>query len=137
MILTIFLAPFQYGFRRNRSCERQLLQCTTDIANMLAADKQTDVLVMDFSKAFDKVGHGRLLQKLGHYGVQGKTQRWIRGFHSGRTQDVVEEGHHSDRVPVTSGVPKVRSLVRVCSYITLMIFRRTLDPLFGRLLMTL
>ena len=90
------LSPFQHGFRRNRSCETQLLQFTTDIANILAADKQTDVLVMDFSKAFDKVGHGRLLQKLGHYGVRGKTQRWIRGFLSGRTQEVVVEGQHCD-----------------------------------------
>ena len=58
------LSPFQHGFRRNRSCETQLLQFTTDIANILAADKQTDVLVMDFSKASDKVDHGRLLQSL-------------------------------------------------------------------------
>ena len=47
--------PFQHGFRRNRSCETQRLQFTTDIATILAADKQTDVLVMDFSKAFDIV----------------------------------------------------------------------------------
>ena len=100
------LSPFQHGFRRNRSCETQLLQFTTDIANILAADKQTDVLVMDFSKALDKVGHGRLLHKLGHYGIRGRTQRWIRGFLSGRTQEVVVEGQHSDRVPVTSGVPQ-------------------------------
>ena len=100
------LSPFQHGFRRNRSCETQLLQFTTDIANILAADKQTDVLVMDFSKAFDKVGHGRLLHKLGHYGIRGRTQRWIQGFLSGRTQEVVVEGQHSDRVPVTSGVPQ-------------------------------
>ena len=62
------ISPFQHGFRRNRSCETPLIQFTTDIANILAADKQTDVLVMDFSKAFDKVGHGRLLHKLAHYG---------------------------------------------------------------------
>ena len=80
------LSPFQHGFRRNRSCDTQLLQFTADIANILALDKQTDVLVMDFSKAFDKVGHGRLLHKLGHYGVRGKTQRWIQGFLSGRTE---------------------------------------------------
>ena len=73
---------------------------------MLAADKQTDVLVMDFSKAFDKVGHGRLLHKLGHFGIRGRTQIWIRGFLSGRTQEVVVEGHHSNRVHVTSGVPQ-------------------------------
>ena len=100
------LSPFQHGFRRNRSCETQLLQFTTDIAKILAADNQTDVLVMDFSKAFDKVGHGRLLHKLGHYGIRGRTQRWIRRFLSGRTQEVVVEGQHLDRVPVTSRVPQ-------------------------------
>ncbi len=35
--------------------------------------KQTDILIMDFSKAFDKVGHERLLAKLVHYGITGKT----------------------------------------------------------------
>ena len=98
--------PFQHGFRRNRSRETQLLQFTTDIANILAADKHTDVLVMDFSEAFDKVGHGRLLHKLGHYGVRGEDPEMDPGVLSGRTQEVVVEGQHSDRVPVTSGVPQ-------------------------------
>ena len=73
---------------------------------MLASDKQTDVLVMDLSKAFDKVGHGRLLHKLRHFGNRGITHIWIRGFLSGRTHEVMVEGQHSDRVPVASGVPQ-------------------------------
>ena len=59
---------------------------------------------MDFSKAFDKVGHGQALHKLDHYGFRGSTQKWIRGFLFRRTQEVVVEEQHSDRVPVTSGV---------------------------------
>ena len=61
---------------------------------------------MDFSKAFDKVGHGKLLHKLSNYGVRGKALTWIHAFLSGRTQEVVVEGRHSDRAPVTSGVPQ-------------------------------
>ena len=94
----------------------QLLQFTTDIATILAADKQTDVLVMDLSKPFDKVGHGRFLHTLGHYGVRGKTQRWIRGFLSGRTHEVVVEGEHTDRVPVTSGVAQC-SVLGLCLFL--------------------
>jgi hypothetical protein len=100
------LHPNQHGFRQQRSCETQLIEFTTDIANNLRDRKQTDVLVMDFSKAFDKVGHGKLLHKLSNYGVRGKTLAWIHAFLSGRTQEVVVEGKHSDRAPVTSGVPQ-------------------------------
>ena len=67
---------------------------------------QTDVLVMDFSKAFDKVGHQRLLEKITRYGITGPTRRWVAQFLSSRTQTVVLDGHRSDTVPVTSGVPQ-------------------------------
>jgi hypothetical protein len=30
---------------------------------------QTDMIVLDFAKAFDKVSHPRLLHKLEHYGI--------------------------------------------------------------------
>ena len=100
------LHPNQHGFRQNRSCETQLLEFTSDLANNLKDAKQTDILVMDFSKAFDKVGHERLLHKLAHYGIRGRNLTWIRAFLSGRTQEVVVEGSHSNKEAVTSGVPQ-------------------------------
>ena len=57
--------PLQFGFRKNMSCEQQLLGFVSDLHNNLDEGNQTDVLIMDFSKAFDKVGHQRLLRKLG------------------------------------------------------------------------
>ena len=66
---------------------------------------------MDFSKAFDKVGHDRLLTKLEHYGITGLTDTWIRQFLTGRRQRVVLDGEHSDQVAVTSGVPQGSVLV--------------------------
>ena len=47
---------------------------------------QTDVLIVDFSKAFHKVGDQRLIKKLDSYGVQDKTRDWIKAFLADRTQ---------------------------------------------------
>ena len=61
---------------------------------------------MDFSKAFDKVAHSRLLLKLRHYGIRGNTHKWISSFLQQRQQRVVVNGSHSDWVHVDSGVPQ-------------------------------
>ena len=96
----------QHGFRDKRSCETQLLEFTQDVASNMQDGTQTDVCVLDFSKAFDKVGHRRLLEKLSWYGVRGRTNNWIRSFLADRTQAVVVEGATSENVPVESGVPQ-------------------------------
>ena len=41
---------------------------------------QTDIIVMDFAKAFDKVPHQRLLSKLNYYGIEYNTLKWIEDF---------------------------------------------------------
>ena len=61
---------------------------------------------MDFSKAFDKVCHNRLLFKLAQYNVNTETLRWISSFLKGREQRVLVDGKTSQSVPVTSGVPQ-------------------------------
>jgi hypothetical protein len=101
-----FLYALQHGFRNKLSCETQLVEFAHDLAKNCQNGHQTDVLVMDFSKAFDKVGHRRLLEKLSTYGITGKTQRWIQNFLSNRTQRVVLDGEQSDPVDVSSGVPQ-------------------------------
>ena len=96
----------QHGFLDKRSCETQLLEFQCDILANLEGNHQTDVLIMDFSKAFDKVSHKHLIGKLEYYGMRGRTNRWIEAFLTDRQQCVVLEGESSDKVPVTSGVPQ-------------------------------
>ncbi|MEW8548025.1 MAG: reverse transcriptase domain-containing protein [Candidatus Thiodiazotropha sp.] len=72
----------------------------------LNSQSQTDVILLDFSKAFDKVPHKRLALKLQHYGVRGNILEWIKSFLDGRTQQVVLDGIASSAAPVTSGVPQ-------------------------------
>lgn len=96
----------QHGFRKSRSCESQLILTVQDLANSLNDGEQIDAILLDFSKAFDKVPHQRLLKKLQHYGVRGNLNRWIADFLSDRQQEVVLEGVHSEATQVTSGVPQ-------------------------------
>ena len=68
--------------------------------------KQTDVIIMDFAKAFDKVPHRRLLYKLDFYGIRGSTHKRISSWLSERSQKVMLDGQASDPVPILSGVPQ-------------------------------
>ena len=63
------LYSLQHGFRDRRSCETQLIEFQADILPNIKNGMQTDVLIMDFSKAIDKVGHMHLMEKLKYYGV--------------------------------------------------------------------
>jgi hypothetical protein len=67
----------QHGFRKKRSCESQLILTIQDLAAGLNSKSQIDAILLDFSKAFDKVSHERLAPKLHHYGVRGNTLSWI------------------------------------------------------------
>ena len=100
------LSDSQHGFRRGRSCESQPLEFVEELATSLESGKQTDILIMDFAKAFDRVNHSLLIQKLHRYGIQGSTLTWIDSFLRDRRQAVVVDGHYLSYVSVRSGVPQ-------------------------------
>ena len=92
------LSDMQFGFRKRRSVELQLLQTIHDLSFNLNNRGQTDTILLDFSKAFDKVSHQLLLFKLEYYGIRGNILNWISSFLSGRTQRVMCEDCISDSV---------------------------------------
>ena len=100
------LSPVKHGFRSKHSCESQLLITTDEFIQNLEGKTQTDVVVLDFSKAFDVVPHQRLLHKLDHYGIRGTTLNWIQNFLTNITQKVVVDGSSSESARVKSGVPQ-------------------------------
>ena len=116
------LYPLQHGFRKFRSCETQLIEFIDDVTRNLDDGKQTDVLIMDFSKAFDKVSHNFLIHKLNHYGIKVKVNNWIERFLSGRTQAVIVVGENFTYLLSIMECPWARSLDQVCSYTTLTTF---------------
>ncbi len=71
---------------------------------------------MDFVKAFDKVGQARLVRKLLHYGIRGKTNKWIKSFLANRKQTVVLEGERSHKSTFISGIPQ-GSVLGLCLFL--------------------
>jgi hypothetical protein len=100
------LSPNQFGFRRGRSTEDQLLLTYADVVEWVDAGLMVDVVLLDFSKAFDVVCHSVLLSKLSSIGVDGRLLCWIRSFLRCRTFRVGLDGYLSEERDVLSGVPQ-------------------------------
>ena len=100
------LTPLQHGFRARHSCVTQLISTVTHLLGYQDNNTQVDVIILDFSKAFDVVSHRKLLAKLDHYGVRGNIHKWIASFLTNRSQRVLVKGTMSESAPVESGVPQ-------------------------------
>ena len=74
------LTDSQHGFRKNRSTVSQLITTTHDLFTTLEKGGVRDVVLLDYSKAFDKVPHKRLLHKLKFYGIRESVNKWISSF---------------------------------------------------------
>ena len=101
--------PFSQKQNLNTCTTWLSIKTLTQLMNLFKSFKsktQTDVVVLDFSKAFDVVPHQRLLHKLDHYGIRGTNPNWIHNFLTNRTQKVVVNGSSSESARVKSGVPQ-------------------------------
>ena len=125
------LYDLHHGFRERRSCEAQLVQLVEGLPRNMISGKQTDLILLDFSKPFNKVNHLKLLYKLQTHGVQGKALRWIESFLVGRSQTAVLNGNSSDELQVSSGSLKGQSLVPSYFCFILMTCQKTCSPRFA------
>ena len=70
------------------------------------AGKQIDIILLDFSEAFDRDAHMRLCHKLCHLGINGSLLEWIKCFLCKQTQRVIVDGQRNSPSMVLSGVPQ-------------------------------
>ena len=98
----------QFGFRQGRSCVSNLLCFYDRVTDTIQErDGWVDSIYLDFSKAFDKVPHKRLIWKLQHIGgIDGALLKWMSDFLQGRQMSTVIRGTASQNREVTSGVPQ-------------------------------
>ena len=96
----------QHGFMKHRSTTTQLIDTYSDISRNLDSGSQTDIIFLDFAKAFDSVPHDLIVHKLKTFGFGSNLLQWIENYLQGRYQSVMIEGQVSSPLPVTSGVPQ-------------------------------
>ena len=96
----------QHDFVKGKSCLTNLLSFYKKVYEAADNNDDYDIIYLDFSKAFDKVPHQRLLSKVKAHGIEGKVFRWIKEWLSDRKQRVQVNGEKSDWGCVTSGVPQ-------------------------------
>ena len=100
------LSGRQFGFRKGRSTEDQLLLSYGKIAREVDRGKVVDAVYLDYSKAFDVLSHSILLDKAESLGFSYQVLGWIRSFLENRILQVSVGGFCSGPRAVTSGVPQ-------------------------------
>ena len=100
------LTPYQFGFRARHTTMDQLTIVYNEVYKHVDDGCIVDMVLFDFSKAFDVVFHTILLQKLSCLGITGPILDWLTDFLTGRVMFVEVGGVRSSPKPVLSGVPQ-------------------------------
>jgi Reverse transcriptase (RNA-dependent DNA polymerase) len=100
------LSNSQHGFRSKRSTNTNLISFYQTILKYTDDGYQADVIYTDFSKAFDRVNHFLLSQKLNSIGISNPLLSWFTSFITNRIQIVKHKNYFSSPIYVSSGVPQ-------------------------------
>lgn len=105
-----FISPQQYGFLEKRSTISNLAIINQFISDSLDNRGQVDVIYTDFAKAFDRIDHSILINKLDDCGFSNSLIMLFASYLNDRLQYVFYNGFKSDSYTATSGVPQGSNL---------------------------
>lgn len=101
-----FISPHQHGFFSGRSTSTNLVLFTEYCLSAFERGCQVEAIYTDLSKAFDKVSHSILLDKLQELGFHSNFLSWIASYLHNRVCTVKVESFVSSPYIQTSGVPQ-------------------------------
>ena len=106
MSLKKVISPSQHGLVLNEACVTNLLELLDIITDAVNKWHSVDLVLSNFAKAFDKVSHAKLIQKLEAYGINSILVKWIKSFLTDRKQRVLIRDNSSDWEDVKISVPQ-------------------------------
>ena len=101
----VFLPVAQFAYMKGLGCTDALLTISHHHQKSLDAGKESSIVHLDFSAAFDRVSHSGLVFELKSIGVGGSALSISTEFLSHRRQRVVDGGAVSEWIPIISGMP--------------------------------
>ena len=100
------ISNYQHGFQKKKSPCTSLIQSLNEWSLASDENHQTDVIYLDFARAFHSVCHRKLFIKLYSIGIEYELLSWIKDFLIGRSQQVIVDGILSKETPIISGIPQ-------------------------------
>lgn len=99
-------SPYQSGFRPAFSTVSALTQVTDDIIRASDQSKVTAMILLDYSKAFDKINHDLFCAKLNYYGFSNLAIQFIKSYLCNRRQIISVTNNLSSSAFIPTGVPQ-------------------------------
>ena len=100
------ISLWQSGFLPGHSCVTQLIEIYDEFCKAVDNGKEIRVVFLDISKAFDRVWHAGLLDKLKGSGIRGRLLLWLKSYLTDRQQRVTINGARSPWGKILAGVPQ-------------------------------
>ena len=104
--LNNLLCNEQCGFRKERSTVHSIVNLTDSLLKAMNNSQTCMAVFIDLKKAFDTINHKILLRKFEYIGIKGDLLLWISNYLHERTQKTFANGHLSESLPITCGVPQ-------------------------------
>ncbi|XP_046685907.1 uncharacterized protein LOC124371605 [Homalodisca vitripennis] len=112
--LNNLITSSQHGFVKGKSTTTAMIELLESVIDSLENGNLTTAIFLDFSKAFDCLGHDLILKKLNALGVTATALKWFESYLKDRSQ-VVEikstvkgttKAFRSQPLPIQRGVPQ-------------------------------
>lgn len=92
----------QHGFRKNRSTTLAVYNFIQEAINIIDNKEYAVGILLDLSKAYDKVKYNILIQKLNKIGFRGIVNKWFSSYLENRCQYVEIENYDEDNKVITN-----------------------------------